>query len=725
MEGFHTLNKQHSNKLNATPHRSRAWMCVAVLAAFTLVLGVWPMSAAETATNEPAKVKVSGFGLLGNREMLRLLRNFQPDGKLPVVVDRTFVEDATLILLSRAHDDGYLSATLSGDFTMKDGTQQHLAWTNVMDALLPRDFAARSAHFTLQSGVRFYYQSIEFDGLKHFTGREASGYFVVGEALLKLRRNRIFSPGALNSSLAALRNAYARDGFQDAVVSTNQVTWDESTGAVKIKIGVQEGLPTIVHSVVVQVNGDGKSSETNRTLTPNKPYSRLWQQELTQKLQAAQQTKGFPDATVEFSTLKRETNSTNIQLDLSASVTTGPLIHVAKVTATGNRRTKMSVLKSRIKVEEDEPLNRVQAEKSRQSLARLGVFDSVRLRYEAVDETNRNVIYEVREGKPISFSMLAGWGSYEMLRGGLEFEDRNLFGLAHDFRLNLVQSFKASRGELNYTVPEVFGKDVNLFVQGSGLRREEVSFTREELASSIGIQKRFAPIKTDFTLRYVYEFLQALDVSPVSTNETGVRDTKSAAFVLELHRDRLDNPLLPQRGLKLFSRLEFASDSLGGDVNYQLLQFGAAYHVDLKDGLLLHLGVTHGISFTLGGTTDQLPFNKRFFPGGENSVRGYQEGEASPLDSEGHQLGAETYTQGNIELEQLITKNWSVVTFFDAVGIAQRRANYPWDEGLYSVGAGLCWRSIIGPVRLEYGYNLNRRPHDPIGTLHFSIGFPF
>jgi len=66
-----------------------------------------------------------------------------------------------------------------------------------------------------------------------------------------------------------------------------------------------------------------------------------------------------------------------------------------------------------------------------------------------------------------------------------------------------------------------------------------------------------------------------------------------------------------------------------------------------------------------------------------------------------------------------------VVTFFDAVGFARDQADYPWEEGFYSVGGRLCWRSLIGPVRLEYGYNLNRRNHDPAGTLHFSIGFPF
>jgi outer membrane translocation and assembly module TamA len=95
------------------------------------------------------------------------------------------------------------------------------------------------------------------------------------------------------------------------------------------------------------------------------------------------------------------------------------------------------------------------------------------------------------------------------------------------------------------------------------------------------------------------------------------------------------------------------------------------------------------------------------------------------LDANGKQLGAETFTQANLEFEQLLTRTWSLVTFMDTVGFARDRGRYPWDETLYSVGGGIRWRTLIGPVRLEYGHNLNPRQHDPRGTLHFSIGFPF
>ena len=51
--------------------------------------------------------------------------------------------------------------------------------------------------------------------------------------------------------------------------------------------------------------------------------------------------------------------------------------------------------------------------------------------------------------------------------------------------------------------------------------------------------------------------------------------------------------------------------------------------------------------------------------------------------------------------------------------------DYPFDEVLWSVGGGLRWNTIVGPVRAEYGYNLTPRSFDPVGTFHFSVGYPF
>ena len=61
----------------------------------------------------------------------------------------------------------------------------------------------------------------------------------------------------------------------------------------------------------------------------------------------------------------------------------------------------------------------------------------------------------------------------------------------------------------------------------------------------------------------------------------------------------------------------------------------------------------------------------------------------------------------------------------DGVGTAVSLRDFPFSERLYSVGLGVRYQTLIGPVRLEYGRNVNPRPADPSGTLQISIGYPF
>jgi len=167
------------------------------------------------------------------------------------------------------------------------------------------------------------------------------------------------------------------------------------------------------------------------------------------------------------------------------------------------------------------------------------------------------------------------------------------------------------------------------------------------------------------------------------------------------------------------------SSWLGGDANYQRFEAAGSYHFPLYDGAWMNLGLSHGVVLTVGAREQDLPFNRRFFPGGEHSIRGYQEGEASPRDATGQFVGAESYVLGNIEFEQALTRSFSLVIFSDSIGFARDLNNYPLNEALFSAGAGLRWKTILGPIRVEYGHNLNPRPGDPSGTIHFSMGFPF
>ena len=713
--------RHHPGTSRRAPLRWWRW-----LGLLTILTALLPCPSLGAQTNEPAQVKVSGFGLLGNREMVRLLKNFQKNRADPTVIDESFAEDAALVLLSRVTSEGFLNARLQGRFIMADGSHQSFVWTNALDVILPRDFEAREARFRVRQGVRYYYDTLEIMGAEAISERDARRFFVTGEALLDLRGNRTYSPSALRSSMTALRETLARKGYREATVTATDLVENRADGSVNVTIQIVQGQRTVVRAVTTEVGGpDDPSPLKRQTIHTNATYSPLWQQDFIRQLREDQNAKGFPDAEAQLTTLRRQTNGPVVELDLLARVNTGRFIRLGKVRFEGAKLTHESILQSKVTLENGDPLDRLAAERSRQRLAQLGVFDWVSVRYEDEPGDTRDLVYELKEAKAVSVSLLGGYGSYEMLRGGAEYEHRNVFGLAHSLRMRGIQSFKATSADVVYTIPELFLPRLNLFLRGSGLRRDEVSFTREEYGGAIGVQRRLQAIHTDAALRYDYEFLNASQVDAADPARLGVTEARAAAFVLDLTRDRRDSPLVPRRGLKVSSNVELAAAALGGNVDYQRVMLSGSYHQPLGGGRFLHLGLNHGMTFTAGGETSDLPFNKRFFPGGENSIRGYQQGEASPLDDRGNQLGAETFALANIELEQLLTRTWSVVGFVDALGVAQSRDDYPFDEELLSAGGGIRWRTIIGPIRLEYGHNLNPRPRDPMGTVHVSIGFPF
>jgi outer membrane protein assembly factor BamA len=352
------------------------------------------------------------------------------------------------------------------------------------------------------------------------------------------------------------------------------------------------------------------------------------------------------------------------------------------------------------------------------------VFDRIDVTYAPGPDDTRDLNFAVREGRRREVNLLAGYGSYEQLRGGVELRHFNAFGRAHTSSLKLVQSMKSSQGDVLYSVPELFGTTVDGSTRLFGLRREELSFLRQEYGANASLRW---PLGRGSSLTTGYTFRQLRNTeNKLATRLTDETQLNAASVETGWTRDQRDNPLQPRRGSKLFAHLEGASRWLGGEVDFQKLTLDASYHTGWGRNRWVHFGFTHAVITTEGASPGaELPVNVRFFPGGDSSIRGYQRGEAAPRAANGQFIGAKSFLQLNLELEQALTAKFSLVGFIDALGTAVRLADYPFDEQLYSAGLGLRYNTLIGPIRLEYGHNLNPRALDPSGTLRLSVGFPF
>ena len=696
----------------------RAAFCVWLTAGFAACADT------NSVPTHPAELKISGYGLLGNRELKRTLIALETTKK-PQFFGANFVEDGSLILAARVRRDGYLNPNITARLIMEDGHRWRVNTAELLENPLPRPLRIKKVEFRIRKGVLFYYKNLTFEGLETISEKQARSYFIESASLFHLKRYQVFTPERLRGGINSLTDVLARQGYQDATVQTNLVTRDIRTGAVDVHIRVHQGVKSIVHTVREEVfyGRESEPSET-RIHVLNRPYSRLWEQDFSQTLRTNQYHRGYPDTTVEIKKLERQVESNSILLELEADIRCGEQIRIAAVEFKGEKKTSKRLMARRVKVERGELLDPIRIDEGRYRLAQLGTFDTVDFHYEPADEHTRKVIYQVNEGKRFQVSLLFGYGSYELLRGGVEAQLNNIWGLAHVATLRAVQSFKSSSGDFNYTIPELVGRDVDLFVNGNALRREEISFVREEYGGGLGVHKMFKPIATDVSTRYNYQILNALDTFPAVATE-GLTNPAVGSIITEIKMDKRDNPLYPRRGYKIFATFESATRDIGGDANFQRIELAPAWHFYLGGGRSVSFGGSHGVDVAFGSPANNLPFNRRFFPGGDNSIRGYNEGEASPRDARGKLVGAETYTLGTVEFEQALTPKLSLVVFSDNLGFARRIDDYPFDYGLFSVGGGLRWRSIVGPIRLEYGRNINPRLGDPSGAIHFSIGFPF
>jgi outer membrane protein assembly factor BamA len=522
----------------------------------------------------PARLKISGYGLLGNRELKRVLTTLELAGKKPEFFGADFIEDATLVLAARVKSDGYLKPAITVELQLADGGQLQVKAQDLLENPLPRPLRVRQARFRIRKGLLYYFAALEFRGLHSVPLKEARSYFVEVDTLLHTKRARIFTPERLRHGLDSLTDVLDRAGYRDARVESGHLQQDDETGAVTVRVDVEEGAKYIVRSVREEfVYETGPRPEESKTVFPNKPYSRLWVQDFTVGLKTNQFHRGYPDAKVNMQTLASTAGKSGVEVDLLAKTISGPMVRIGSVDFQGQKRTRMRLLSRRARIQHGELLDPTRVEEGRYRLAKLGIFDSVDLSYQPGDEHTRDVIYRLKEGKTLNFSLLLGWGSYELLRGGVDVEAFDIWGLAHHAELRAIQSFKATSGDLTYTIPELVGRDIDLFLNGTGLRREESSFTRLEYGGGIGLHKYFQATSTDVSTRYNYQILSAMNFGNIQEIGTeGLTNPAVGSVLFDIKHDRRDNPLYPRHGYKVFLTVETATTYLGGEANYERVE---------------------------------------------------------------------------------------------------------------------------------------------------------
>src|SRR5215204_5167793 len=452
---FQVIARAQPRLAGGVPLRAGSGACLLLLLLSFTGTGL----AAQTNKVKKAQLKISGYGLLGNFDAKRTLKTLELGGRKPEFFGPAFIEDAALILTARVKRDGYLQPIINIEMDLDEGGHMRIRADELTEHPLPRPLRVKRVHFFIHKGVLYHFKELQFENLEALPEKKAAAFFVESGTLFRLKSNRVYTPERMRRGTRNLTEELERAGYEQAKVTVARLQIDEKTGAVKTLISVHQGPKAIVRSVRQEFfYGAVSQPAETRTSQPNQPYSKLWLQDFTQSIKTNLYRRGYPDAFVETRTLKREGES-QIDLELLATVKTGPRVWLGDVGFQGEKKTVEPLMERRARVKEGHLFDRVKVEDGRTRLAQLGVFDTVDLEIEPVDDQTRSVLYRVKEGKHLDFNLLFGYGSYELLRGGFEVEQFNIWGRAHHARLKAVQSFKASTADFTYTLPEVIGED--------------------------------------------------------------------------------------------------------------------------------------------------------------------------------------------------------------------------------------------------------------------------
>ena len=666
-------------------------------------------------------IEVKGAGFFKDRLLQKELESIFHEER--TYFDPTDIEDAALIIISDAQNRGYLEAKTIGSIFQSNGDVLTVEWDKELEVFLPNDIQARSVEFELIQGPRFYYDSLEVNDSTIISKSEVEAYFYTEPYFFENSESKVFTPSLFASGSQNLASQLKIEGYQDAEVFNEIVDRDSTTGAVHAKLTLQEGPLHKLKQVTLQTNGS-EVSVPDFSKYEDKPYNTFVRQDIMQEIRNAYYALGYSEVKISYEINNTPLSSNLVEVHLLLSIEAGPQKRISKIAFSGAGKVRQSLLLDQLTLKEGDYLNPSKLDNSRLNLARLGIFQRVDYELKEESEATQSLVFRLKERTTWELDALLGWGSFERLRLGLFAEKLNAFNLGHRLQFKSIISTKSLLGESRYLIPNFLETQYPLHTKLFYLEREELSFDREEFGITMGTSKFLEFLDLDMDAIYTFESLDANN-NELANAKAGQDNIRSGSLEFRFSRDERDNPLNPQSGYRLFGGFEWGSESLGGQVDYQRGELGFSYHGEIKRGLLWHGAISHAVVGSFTKSQSQIPINKLLFPGGENSVRGYQRGGAAPKDINGDFLGAQSYLLLNLELEQRLTNTISVVGFFDALGMTADMSEYPYEDTLSSIGLGLRFRTFMGPIRLEYGYNLDQRIDDPEGTLHLTIGYPF
>lgn len=681
-------------------------------------------------------------------------------------VDEDLLEDSKRRIEARLHDQGYWQASVEYTRHEEDGRLRLV--------------------FTVRKGPLFLVDGVDITGAVARPVAELA-------PLVRLREGAPFVEATLEADVARIAQSYRDAGFIEArvtsVVAGGEADRTGATGAavrhVRPRIVIDEGRRVTVGRVAFRGQRRIAEADLRRVvrLQPGAPFSAAQLVADRNALQDFYRNQGFQDATVE---VLPAPSSAPGRVDVTFDIAEGTQAVVDHIIVSGNARTSSRTILGELALRPGEPIGLDDLAESQRRLSALGLFRRVAV--EDLDKpgsARRDVLVRVEEAPATS---LGYGGGLEMgrrfvrdpasgegverldvaPRGFFEIGRRNLWGKNRSVNLFTRAGLRRRGGSALAETPgrsgfieyRVIGTYREPRVLGTGADAQVSAFAEQGVRSSfnfrrIGVNSEVARRVTSsvtVTARHTLgdtrlfdERFNPAEKPAIDRLFPQVRLSTISAGVIA---DTRDDPLDPARGHLLGLQGDLAAQRIGSEVGYvksfaqgflyrrvpgTRTVFAGGVRLGLATGFAREVEVVGPDGRPVVDRVKDLPASERFYTGGDSTVRGYnldRLGDEGTIDRDGFPLGGDALVVLNGELRVPLTRAIGAVAFLDAGNVFARVADFDLARIKASAGAGLRYRSPVGPIRVDLGVKFDPRTfangqRERRWEVHVSLGQAF